>query len=118
MFKNYLRSLILTILIILGGSIITTLLSYFTNLTTLTNILRVIIILISILIPTFILGTKSLKKGYLEGLKYGLILIILSLIINIIMQNKFSLDIIIYYVIILTSSMLGSMLGINFKKDK
>lgn len=118
MIINYLKSLGLTILIILGGSVITTLLEYFTNNTTLLiNILRIITILLAIFIPTFILGKKSNRKGYLEGIKYGLILIVLSLVISLITKNKFNFDIIIYYIIMLVSSMLGSMMGINFKKN-
>lgn len=119
MIINYLKSFTLTILIILSGAIITTLLEYFTNNTlTLTNIFKIITILLSILIPTFILGRKSERKGYLEGLKYGGILIVISLILNILLKNKFSFDIVIYFIIMLISSMLGSMMGINFKKNK
>ena len=109
----------LTILIIFGGAIITTLLEYFTNNTqVLINVLKIITILLSIFIPTFILGKKSERKGYLEGLKYGTILIVLSLILNIIFKTKFNFDIIIYFIIMLVSAMLGSMMGINFKKNK
>ena len=119
MIINYLKSFALTILIIFGGAIITTLLEYFTNNThVLINILKIITILLSIFIPTFILGKKSERKGYLEGLKYGAILIVLSLILNIIFKTKFNFDIIIYFIIMLVSAMLGSMMGINFKKNK
>ena len=119
MIINYLKSFALTILIIFGGAIITTLLEYLTNNTqVLINILKIITILLSIFIPTFILGKKSEHKGYLEGLKYGAILIVLSLILNIIFKTKFNFDIIIYFVIMLVSAMLGSMMGINFKKNK
>lgn len=119
MIINYLKSFALTILIIFGGAIITTLLEYLTNNTqVLINILKIITILLSIFIPTFILGKKSECKGYLEGLKYGAILIVLSLILNIIFKTKFSFDIIIYFIIMLVSAMLGSMMGINFKKNK
>ena len=119
MIINYLKSFALTILIIFGGAIITTLLEYFTNNTqVLINILKIITILLSIFIPTFILGRKSERKGYLEGLKYGTILIVLSLILNIIFKTKFNFDIIIYFIIMLVSAMLGSMMGINFKKNK
>ena len=119
MIINYLKSFALTILIIFGGAIITTLLEYFTNNTqVLINVLKIITILLSIFIPTFILGRKSERKGYLEGLKYGTILIVLSLILNIIFKTKFNFDIIIYFIIMLVSAMLGSMMGINFKKNK
>lgn len=119
MIINYLKSFALTILIIFGGAIITTLLEYFTNNTqVLINILKIITILLSIFIPTFILGRNSERKGYLEGLKYGAILIVLSLILNIIFKTKFNFDIIIYFIIMLVSAMLGSMMGINFKKNK
>lgn len=118
MLINYLKSLGLTILIILGGSIIYTLLEYYTNMTILVNILKVITTLLSIIIPTFLLGRKSLRKGYLEGLKYGIILVFISIIVSIISKNKIDINIIIYYIIIISSSMLGSMIGINFKNTK
>ncbi len=119
MIINYLKSFALTILITFSGAIITTLFEYFAdNTLVLVNILKVITTLLSIFIPTFILGRHSKHKGYLEGLKYGTILIIISLILNIIIKTKFNIDIIIYFIIILVSAMLGSMMGINYKKNK
>ena len=65
----------------------------------------------------FEFGKKALKKGYLEGLKIGGCLIFLFLIINLIFyQTGFSLERIIYYLVLILSSMLGSMVGINKKR--
>ena len=63
-----------------------------------------------------LLGKKAKNKGYLEGIKLSLILIVISLIPTIIL-SKFTLPILIYYVIILITGALGSMIGINMNKN-
>lgn len=76
--------------------------------------------IVVIAIMTFLFGIhsgkQSEKKGYKEGLKQGLLIIGILLILNIIFIRKFSLSIFTYYLIILLSSIFGSMIGINLKK--
>lgn len=62
------------------------------------------------------IGRKSSKKGYLEGLKLGGIIILSLLLINLLFIRTFSLSILMYYLIILASSIIGSMIGINIKR--
>ena len=63
-------------------------------------------------------GKKAQAKGYLEGLKIGASLILLLIIINLLFyQTGFSLSRFVYYVVLILSSTLGSMVGINKKKD-
>jgi len=74
--------------------------------------------LISVL--TFIFGTfngkRTSKKGYLEGIKWGLLIDMALFILNIIFYRQFNLTIFLYYFIILVSSIIGSIIGINLKK--
>ena len=81
------------------------------------NILKLVILLFSTLISSIYLGTKAKQKGYLEGIKLALIIITLFIIPTIILSN-FSLKILIYYLIILITCSLGSMIGINIKTKK
>ncbi len=65
----------------------------------------------------FTFGKKAPAKGYLEGLKIGVSLIFLLVIINLLFyQTGFSLSRFIYYVVLILSSTLGSMIGINRKE--
>ena len=62
-------------------------------------------------------GRATTKKGYLEGLKIGGSLIIILIVINLLFyRTGFSLERFIYYVVLILSSTLGSMIGINRKK--
>ncbi len=64
----------------------------------------------------FEFGKKAPKQGYLEGLKIGFCLIFLMIIINLIFyQTGFSFERILYYTVLILSSTLGSMIGINKK---
>ena len=81
------------------------------------NILKIVILLISIFFNSLFLGTKAKNKGYLEGIKLSLILIIIFLIPTVILSN-FNITVLIYYLIMILTSSLGSMIGINIKKKK
>lgn len=91
---------------------------YYYNLINTTVYKIIIIITISIItfISSYLLGKKTKEKGYLEGIKFSLIIIALMFILSIIFKNL-SLNTIIYYLIIVLSSITGSSIGINKKKD-
>ena len=58
------------------------------------------------------------KKGYLEGIKFGLIMIVIILIFNLlIFKNEFNLISILYYLSLLFVSTIGSMIGIKRKSN-
>lgn len=80
------------------------------------DVLKLIVTLVSILVNSFYLGKNSKSKGYIEGLKFGLMFIIFITLSNLILINEFSLRIIIYYILIVVTSMVGSTIGINKKK--
>lgn len=114
---KYLKNLGIIIGLMLILSMIVTLLSYFNifNLKVL-SIFKLIIPLISLFIGSFRLGKITKSKGYLEGIKIGLIFILFIFLINILLLKNLSLKILIYYVIILVTSIIASMLGITKNK--
>ncbi len=81
-----------------------------------TNILIIMIPILSLILGGFYIGKKAIKRGYLEGLKLGIIFILIIVIINLILQENFNLKDIIFYLILLSSSIFGSMVGINSQK--
>ena len=115
--KKLLKSLILFFLIILISTFILTITNYFNLLpTNIISILKLIIPLSAITISSYILGKQSEKKGYIEGIKIGTIIIIIFYILVIIL-DKFKLKSLIYYAILFLTSILSSMIGINRKKQ-
>ena len=116
MLINYIKSIIYTISILLISTILVTILNYFNVLTGNTlKIIHLIIPIISIIIGSYKLGKKSNNKGYIEGLKYGILFILLLLIFNLI-SKSLSIYTILYMIILLLVSTFSSILGINKKK--
>lgn len=118
MIIKYLKYLGISLGILLILTFITTTLNYLNiiNITT-TNILNTINLVISLFIGGYLIGKTKTNKGYLEGLKFGGIYTLIIIIFNILTKTKFSYKIIILCIILLLSSMIGSMIGIN-KKTK
>ena len=84
-----------------------------------TTIIGVIIMIILFLIMGIIEGINSEKKGFIAGFKIGLLFIVIMLLLNlVIFQSKFSISRLIYYIILLFSSIFGAMIGINRKKKE
>lgn len=83
------------------------------NIITITSI---IIPILSIFIGSFILGNNISKKGWLEGLKLGILYIIFYTIINLIIYNNFNIKLLLYYSILVIGSILGGMIGITKKR--
>jgi putative membrane protein (TIGR04086 family) len=81
------------------------------------NISKIIVIILAVFIGSFKLGIISNRKGYLEGLKYGLIIDAIFAMVNLIIYHNFKIRTIILYVIIVICSCLGSMLGITRNKE-
>ena len=80
------------------------------------NIIKIIVLLITLFINGFLLGKNSQKKGYLEGIKLSIPLVLLFFIITLI-NKSFTLKILLYYIIIILTTSFGSMIGINKKKN-
>lgn len=115
--KTYLTYIGIFIIYCILIAFILTILNYFhityskgSNIISLTSM----IIIFSII--GFKFGKKATKKGYLEGLKIGSSLIILFIVINILFFHSFfQFEKLIYYITLILSSTLGSMIGINNK---
>ena len=76
-------------------------------------------LVLSVFIGGFICGKRSLKNGWLEGLKYGFVfLIILSILSFVGFNSKIGIKYFVFCSIILVSSILGGMVGIGFSKEK
>ena len=117
MLKKYLYSFLIFFGSIILINLLLTIFSYFSLFNSkVISIMYFVLILISLFISSFILGMNSLKKGYLEGLKLGggIVLIFFLLII---ILDKFMVKSLIYYIILILTSILGSMIGINRKKS-
>ncbi len=80
-------------------------------------VLKVIIPLFSLALGGFIIGKNSKSRGWLEGLKLGLIFIILLALSNLIVVHEVTYKDFIYYAILLFSAIFGSMFGINMKRS-
>lgn len=117
---KYLKSLLYILASTLILSFIVGTLNYFNIIgTNTTKIFELISLVISIALGGIYLGKNSTKKGYLEGLKIGLVVIVLLFIFAYLAFDKsFSLSTLIFYLIILISAVLGSILGINKKSSK
>lgn len=114
---KYLKSIFYTFISILLFTVLISTLSYFNIVGKLSiNILEIIAIIISMFIGGLYLGRNSQKKGYLEGIKIGLFMIVFLFCLKTFgFNNSFSISNLIFYTIILISSILGSIIGINKK---
>lgn len=83
------------------------------------SIFKILIPIISTFIGGFYLGKKANNKGYLEGLKLGFLFSIFLLIFNFLaFNNSFKFKYLLFYLIIIISCVLGSMIGINRRLKK
>ena len=78
--------------------------------------LSVILTAISFFVIAVLASHKTKERGIILGLKLGLSFIILLILINLIVfKSPFNIDRLIYYLILLASSLLGGSLGKNIK---
>lgn len=119
---NYLKKIGISVLWIIGSLLISTFLITFLNYFNIISdkiisIFKILIPIISLFIGGYITGKRSKSKGWLEGLKLGFIFSILIIIFNFLaFDSSFKLKYLLFYLIIIISSILGSMIGINKKK--
>lgn len=112
-------SFLYTICFIVGLTFIFSIFNYFNIIgDSFFKFIKILIPIISIFIGGFLIGKKSTSKGWLEGIKYGFIIIALMFLISIIFfRSEFNIRIILYYLILLLTSTTSSMIGISFKKS-
>lgn len=116
--KKLLKAMVFTIVLFLVFSLIVTVLNYFDiiNYST-TAILKLIVPLLAIFFGGFIMGRGTFKNGWLEGLKFGFIISIISIIMAIIFKD-YETKVLIFELILIGVSVFGSMIGINSVKEK
>lgn len=112
---KYLKSFMYILISIFLFSILIGTLSYFNILgNNVIKVLELIATIISMLIGGIYLGKNSNKKGFLEGIKIGIAVIVLLFMFSYLAFDKgFSISSLIFYLIILISAILGSVFGIN-----
>ncbi|MBQ7136865.1 MAG: TIGR04086 family membrane protein [Bacilli bacterium] len=116
---KYIKSLLLILLSIMFLSITIGTFNYFNiiNSKALT-IFEIISVIISMIIGGIYIGKNSNQKGFLEGIKVGLLTIIILFLFGYLgLEQKINLSTLFFYIIILISSILGSILGINKKSS-
>lgn len=80
--------------------------------------IKFMIPVVSIFIGGIKLGKKSESKGWLEGIKFGLLLIFVILIFSLIFfKTNLNIKSFFYYIILVLVAITSSMIGINFKKN-
>lgn len=118
--KKYLKYLKVDLIFILYAlilSLVFSLLYYFTNISS--NTVNTWLFIMAILffgIMGIKLGRKSSEKGYKVGLKMGFSLVLLMFFLSLLFHDFFSIQKIIYYGVLILVSMIGSVIGINFRK--
>jgi len=116
-FKNLFKSILISLIILIVLTFIMTLFNYIGLINIkFVKIFSYILPFISLFVGGFKLGKKSINKGWLEGIKLGLLFIFIVFLINFILFNSISSKHLILYIIILIGSILGSMVGISKKK--
>ena len=120
---KYLKKLGYSFIYIFGTilvlTLIATIFSYF-NITNdkVMSIIKIIIPVIAFIIGGFSIGKKSSKSGYIEGLKLGLISSLFIILLNFILfSSPFKFRYLMFYIILIISSSLGSMIGIMNNKE-
>ena len=112
------KSLLYIVSIIILATFLITILNYFNIIgSKIVEIMKILIILIAMFVGGLLIGKSSKQKGWLEGIKLGCIVTIILVLFNYLgLQQKFLPTHIIYYLILIISCTLGSMIGINRKK--
>lgn len=113
---SIIKNLGIMFIILLMGTFILTLLNYFEIITGgLFSIFQIILIIITTIIGGFLIGKEAKQKGWLEGLKIGLLFILLITILNFFFVKNFSIRFLLYDFILIISTMIGGILGISKK---
>ena len=115
--KNYLIAIGYFLLVVVIFAIVLTIFNYYDIVTNkLFKVIKVLIPSFALFIGGYKVGNSVNKKGYIEGIKLSLIVIVLLFMFSYLGFNaSFNISLILYYIILIISSMLGAMIGINKK---
>ena len=118
---KYLKNLVICFGLVIGiifvFTFLVTLLSYFNIMNdSVTTVFKMIIPILSMLASGIVMGRNSSQKGWLEGLKLGLMVCVLLMLFNMLgLGNGFKIGNVLFYTILTFSSIVGSMIGISRK---
>lgn len=116
---SYLKYIGIFVIFIIGIAIVTSLINLTGFKPNLINKLAVILTALSFFIISALASKNIAEKGYILGIKLGLLFVILMILINLIFfKSGFNIDRIIYYTILIISSILGGSFGKNLKIKK
>lgn len=113
---EYLKYIGLFFLFIIVIAVITSLINLTGINSTFINKLSIILTALSFFIVSALASKNTEDKGYILGIKLGLLFVISLIIINLIVfKSSFNIDRLIYYTILIASSILGGSFGKNIK---
>lgn len=113
--KNLGRTLLYMFLIIIVFTLLVTLLSYFNIFNdNITKIMKYIIPIISVFVGGIMMGRRANKKGIIEGARLSFIIIAIFMLLSVILSS-FKGQSLIYYLIIIITTIFGSLIGVQKK---
>ncbi len=115
MIKTYLKTYLYFFILVIILTIILSIINYIVSFNN--SILKISIPPVSMFISSIFLGKATKQKAYLEGIKLSIIYLLFTSIFKIIINSPFTYKNIIIFILIIISSILGAMLGINLKKE-
>lgn len=118
-FKKLGKSFLTSLIILFSLTLVITIFNYIGLFSlSIVNAFSYITPFISLFIGGILMGKGCVSKGWLEGIKFGLICVIIFFIFNYLAFGSFfNISNIILYIITLVASILGSMIGINLKEN-
>lgn len=118
--KNIFISAFVSIIFIFVLTFLLTIFNYFNFINDgFLSFFQILNLSLSIFVGSFLIGKNSLKKGWLEGIKFGFFLLVIMFLINyLIFEVHIGFKFILFNIIILVVSMFGGMVGISFRKEK
>ena len=115
----YFRGILYFYLILIGFIVFITTFNYFNIIDYKTlSIISFVFMIALFMLSGFLIAKKSNRNGYVNGLIMGIINIVLLLFLSLILGESPKLSVGIYFLILLLSSTIGGMFGINFKTKK
>lgn len=118
MIINYLKNIGFIFLGLVVTTLVLTVFNYFYILPSgILKVLNIVVMFLGLFVGGFLTGRVANKKGYLEGIKFGGIMIVIILLLNLLVfKNKFNLLNILYYLLLLVTSSFGGIVGISKRK--
>lgn len=117
--KKYLIPILVNVGVLLIGTLISSILYYF-NITSdkINGIMLYLISFASIFVGSMMLAKNLKYKGIITGLFYFLFWFIISIFLSLVVfKSTFNIKNIIYYLILLVFTLLGSIIGKNIQKE-